>query len=714
MRERLVMGGPVPPGILGAALLFWGFLNEHVVLGVGLAIAVELSFVVRSRWEISEELLTRIWTLSGMGFLFTPAFAVYQGEGSQMIYRVLEWLPVILVPCVLSQRYSTWEGVPTTVLSFVSRRSRAERIRSGEDPGPVLLVNMEFFFLLATVCAASAANPDGMTYFLGASLLMALGLWWNPDRPVRRWAPFLICLVLVLGMGFGAGQGLHRLHNFLEARFLGFSGNNDSDTDHARTHIGKIGEVKLSPAIVWRLREIEGKAALYLRSATFNTYRGGNWFTTQLQDPNRSDVAPIRVSFAEDLDIMVPAGFSGVPAIPGSDRTSWLLSEKKQEGRAGEVELVRVSGTGREEWTVPLPDSAWRLTELKTPGVSQNPLSTTRAIEPEEGIVKFRTDFVHGLGLALGPQQSSTRDFDREVPSYERAALDRVARRLDLPGKTDREIVDRLHQFFMREFEYSTYQDIAEDELPEGATAIQTFLERTRRGHCEYYATATVLMLRNLGIPARYVTGFSVSEYDTDKKEYVIRGLHAHAWAMAYVDGQWEYVDNTPPSWLEEDEHVLSWLQPIADWFAGLPVWFAEYQETETGAKVVSIGQWSLIPILVLWLWWRLFRGQNSRRIEEGLESRAAMIQQGLDSDFYGLLTALEARSEARGLGECLRDWWTRVRTASPVGLREEVDQLLILHYRYRFDPEGLLREEREQLRLGAAQCLDQLRSLDA
>ena len=66
------------------------------------------------------------------------------------------------------------------------------RVGSGEDPGPVLLVNMEFFFLLATVCAASAANPDGMTYFLGASLLMALGLWWNPDRPGRRWAPFLI------------------------------------------------------------------------------------------------------------------------------------------------------------------------------------------------------------------------------------------------------------------------------------------------------------------------------------------------------------------------------------------------------------------------------------------------------------------------------------------------------------------------------------------
>ena len=707
------MGAPVPPGVLGVSLLFWGFLTGHLILGIGLALAVEMSLVIRARWEISEELLTRIWTLSGVGFLFTPAFAVYQGEGSQMIYRVLEWLPVILVPCVLSQRYSTWKGIPTTVLSIVSKRSRSERVRSGEDPGPVLLVNMEYFFLLSTVCAASASNPKGLTYFVGASLLMAIGLWGNPDRPARRWLSFSVCLLLVIGFAFGGGVGLHRLHNYLEARFLGFS-NNDTDTDHARTHIGKVGEVKLSPAIVWRLREVQGKAPIYLRMATFNTYRGGNWYTTQLLDPDGERQAPTRVQFGEDVDIMVPAGFSGVKAIPGTDRTVWLLSNAKREGWAGEVELVRMRGSGREEWTVPIADSAWRLTGLATPGVSQNQLGTARAIEPEEGIVKFRMDFEHGLGLALEPQKSVIRDFDREVPTYEHAALSRVTEQLQLHGKSDREIVDRLGHFFRTEFEYSTYQDIAEAELPEGATAIQAFLEQTRRGHCEYFATATVLMLRKMGIPARYVTGFSISEYDSGSKEYVVRGLHAHAWAMAYVDGEWEYVENTPPSWLEEDEHVLSWLQPVADWFAGLPVWFAEYQETDTGAKVVSIGQWATLPLLALWLWWRLFRGQKSRRVATQTDFEGALVRTGLDSDFYGLVGEIEARSERRDLGECLRDWWERVRSRSPEGMREEVDALLILHYRYRFDPQGLMQDERDALRDGASRCLDQLRAIDS
>ncbi|MBT8330725.1 MAG: transglutaminase-like domain-containing protein, partial [Deltaproteobacteria bacterium] len=39
---------------------------------------------------------------------------------------------------------------------------------------------------------------------------------------------------------------------------------------------------------------------------------------------------------------------------------------------------------------------------------------------------------------------------------------------------------------------------------------IENFLTRSRSGHCEYFATATVLLLRQAGIPARYARGYSV------------------------------------------------------------------------------------------------------------------------------------------------------------------------------------------------------------
>ncbi len=75
---------------------------------------------------------------------------------------------------------------------------------------------------------------------------------------------------------------------------------------------------------------------------------------------------------------------------------------------------------------------------------------------------------------------------------------------------------------------------------------VADFLLNRRRGHCEYFASALVLMLRSAGIPARYVTGFKGGDVDKFTGLTQIRQLHAHAWAEAYVDGEWKVLDPTP------------------------------------------------------------------------------------------------------------------------------------------------------------------------
>lgn len=78
--------------------------------------------------------------------------------------------------------------------------------------------------------------------------------------------------------------------------------------------------------------------------------------------------------------------------------------------------------------------------------------------------------------------------------------------------------------------------------------ALRLFLfgnDQERRGHCQYFATASVLMLRRAGHQARCVAGFASNEYD--ERGVVFRGLHAHAW-IEVVDreGHWRRVDPTP------------------------------------------------------------------------------------------------------------------------------------------------------------------------
>lgn len=81
-----------------------------------------------------------------------------------------------------------------------------------------------------------------------------------------------------------------------------------------------------------------------------------------------------------------------------------------------------------------------------------------------------------------------------------------------------------------------------------------------KQGFCEYYATLSVLALRRVGIPARYVTGFARPEVVEGRPYAIFRRKHAHSWVEAFVDGRWVIFDPTPP--------MLTPLGNEPNWFA--------------------------------------------------------------------------------------------------------------------------------------------------
>lgn len=60
------------------------------------------------------------------------------------------------------------------------------------------------------------------------------------------------------------------------------------------------------------------------------------------------------------------------------------------------------------------------------------------------------------------------------------------------------------------------------------------FLFDLRRGYCDYYATAMVVLARVNGLPARFVSGYTSGTYDAPNAQYVIRELNAHSWVEIY------------------------------------------------------------------------------------------------------------------------------------------------------------------------------------
>ncbi|HEV2304541.1 MAG TPA: DUF3488 and transglutaminase-like domain-containing protein [Candidatus Acidoferrales bacterium] len=93
------------------------------------------------------------------------------------------------------------------------------------------------------------------------------------------------------------------------------------------------------------------------------------------------------------------------------------------------------------------------------------------------------------------------------------------------------------------------------------------FLFVKRAGNCEYFASAMVVMLRTLGIPARYATGFLAGEYNDLAHDYIVRGSDAHSWVEAYFPGYgWITFDPTPPG---DEKHTGAFarLGMYWDWF---------------------------------------------------------------------------------------------------------------------------------------------------
>lgn len=105
----------------------------------------------------------------------------------------------------------------------------------------------------------------------------------------------------------------------------------------------------------------------------------------------------------------------------------------------------------------------------------------------------------------------------------------------------------------LRDFLRANYSYTLEMTLPrEGQDPIEMFLFDTRRGHCEYFASALVAMCQSVGIPARIVAGYMATEFNALTGQYTVRESNAHAWAEVHVGpGRWLTMDPSPPADLE-------------------------------------------------------------------------------------------------------------------------------------------------------------------
>jgi transglutaminase-like putative cysteine protease len=141
--------------------------------------------------------------------------------------------------------------------------------------------------------------------------------------------------------------------------------------------------------------------------------------------------------------------------------------------------------------------------------------------------------------------------FDRQRFARLAAAADDILREAGASEAEPLEQALALERHFLQpgRFHYSLSLDFArEDNLD----PVEDFVVNHRSGHCEYFASALVLMLRSRGIPARMVIGYKGGDFNSIGGYYQVRQKHAHAWVEALLPGagvpEWELAGAVSPS----------------------------------------------------------------------------------------------------------------------------------------------------------------------
>jgi hypothetical protein len=689
-----------PPFLLGATLLFWGWQVGLLWVGAILAIVLVVAPWSTLRWDLSDEDFSRIWVFcsvlllaslafaftanqgpaSFVGFLSNPNLAHQQNvglSGARTAASVLRWLPIIFFPLVAAQMFSPREGIPLETTLLMLRRRWLRAKREGRGTPPITTFNVGYPYFALCLLGASAHGSEGNQFFWSLCVLFPWALW--PVRSRRFAAPVWVAVLLVaLGLGYGGqralGQLQHWIENYNPRWFFHFS-KRGSDPTQSQTAIGQVGGLQLSGQIVIRLETLEGPVPRLLREASYQTYGGRTWYSGTTE----KDFIPV-----DSL----------------SDGTTWPLLPGKTNQSAVKIGCYLDGGKA----LLPLPSGSGRLEALPANELKTNTLGAVLAIGP--GLVIFNA--LYGPGASLDGPPDPRSEADTSPPPSELQELDQVIDELHLRNQTREQVLRTLGNFFQRHFRYSTFQG----PLPTrtNQTSLGRFLNQTRQGHCEYFATATVLLLQRLHIPARYATGYAVHEGAGNK--YVVRQRDAHAWCLVWnkQSRTWDNFDTTPASWIEAEEQRASRLQFLSDFWSRLMFEIARIRWGQTGLRQYIL--WSLVPILSILFSQIIFHLRRRRQRGPGA-GQLGVIWPGLDSEFYELISVLTRRGVPRAPGQSLGNWLSRILSDPSLEvMRHRLSAPLGLHYRYRFDPHGLSPTEREALRREAQACLQTLEHL--
>ncbi len=165
---------------------------------------------------------------------------------------------------------------------------------------------------------------------------------------------------------------------------------------------------------------------------------------------------------------------------------------------------------------------------------------------------EWYNDFVYENYLTVARDQEEVKDLAKKIKSEElqgnySAYLTPQNHTADVVNYNRLQMAYAVSDYLKRHGTYS----LELEELPKGEDVVEFFLDNDMEGFCEHFASAGTLLLRELGVPARYATGYVVWQSDfsgeTGEYEATVLDSAAHAWTEIYLENYgWVPIEMTP------------------------------------------------------------------------------------------------------------------------------------------------------------------------